>query len=72
VTWERSDSIWADLLGSGRLTAVVEATGVNISNTGSLLRSLCRWLGPEVRGSVELRGRVDMMDYRGNRGRELC
>jgi len=51
---------------------VVEATGVNISNTGSLLRSLCRWLGPEVRGSVELRGRVDMMDYRGNRGRELC
>lgn len=72
MTWERSDSIWADLLGSGRLTDVVEATGVNISNTGSLLRSLCRWLGREVRGSVELRGRVDMMDYRGSGGWELC
>lgn len=72
MTWERSDSIWADLLGSGRLTDVVEATGVNISNIGSFLRSLCRWLVREVRGSVELRGRVDMMDYRGNGGWELC
>ncbi len=51
---------------------MVEATGVNISSTGSLMRSLCRWLGREVRESVELRGRVDMMDDRGNGGWELC
>lgn len=45
---------------------MVEATGVfNISNNGSFLRSLCRLLGREVRGRVELRGRVDMAIHGG-------
>lgn len=42
---------------------MVEATGVSISNTGSFLRSLCRLLGREVGGSVEMRAIVDMMGY---------
>lgn len=54
-------------------TAVVEATGVTISNIGSFLLSLCRRIVPPLCWeSAEIRPIVDMMGYGAKGAGKIC